>query len=105
MVRRTLLALFLAFPLLAASQTQHKPAAAPAPKPAEDTQVYRNAAFGSTEACVESECATAATRCPATGGDTSFGGPCRGEGECGRVCAAKRRATSCASASTTWAAV
>jgi len=46
MVRRTLLALFLAFPLLAASQTQHKPAAAPAPKPAEDTQVYRNAAFG-----------------------------------------------------------
>lgn len=46
MFRRTLLALFLTLAAIAESQTQHKPAAARTPKPAEDAQLYRNATFG-----------------------------------------------------------
>jgi hypothetical protein len=46
MLRGTLLALFLSLTLLAAAQTQHKPAARPAPNLSEDAQLYRNATFG-----------------------------------------------------------
>ena len=45
--RRILIAPFLSLSLLAASQTPRKPpTATPAPKPAEDTQLYRNTTFG-----------------------------------------------------------
>ena len=40
-----MLALLLAFSLEAESQTKHKPATAPAAKPAEDAQLYRNTTF------------------------------------------------------------
>lgn len=44
--RRAILTLLLGFSLVAESQTQHKPATAPTAKPAEDTQLYHNTAFG-----------------------------------------------------------
>ena len=44
MIRRALLTLFLGLSLVAASQTQHKPAA-PTSNPAEATHVYRNTTF------------------------------------------------------------
>ncbi|MBZ5657977.1 MAG: hypothetical protein LAO56_22165 [Acidobacteriia bacterium] len=42
---RTTLVLVLGLSLIGESQTQHKPATAPAAKPAEDAQLYRNATF------------------------------------------------------------
>jgi hypothetical protein len=41
-----MLALLLGFPLVADSQTQHRPATAPAAKPAEGAQLYRSTTFG-----------------------------------------------------------
>ncbi|MGB9235062.1 MAG: hypothetical protein WCC04_11655 [Terriglobales bacterium] len=46
MIARFTLALFLGCALLADSQTQHKPAAAPAAKQPDDAQLYRNTTFG-----------------------------------------------------------
>ena len=44
--RRIFAAVFVGVSLLAASQTARKPGLAPASKPADDSQNYRNAAFG-----------------------------------------------------------